>query len=102
MHQLKLGHLLSYKGGLDATMNWADILSGGEQQRLAFARLFFHKPEFVLMDEATSALDVDTEALCMEMCKGLKMTLLSVGHRSTLRPYHERIILLDKTGRLEF
>jgi ABC-type uncharacterized transport system fused permease/ATPase subunit len=85
LRQLNLRHLLVYDGKLNAVKDWANILSGGEQQRLAFARLFFHSPDFALMDEATAALDVEMEATCMEMCTRRGITIISVGHRATLQ-----------------
>ena len=95
LQQLKLEHLLAYRGGLNAVQDWSNILSGGEQQRLAFARLFFHTPEFVLMDEATAALDVKMEATCMSMCSNLGITVISVGHRTTLEAFHDKIVHLQ-------
>ena len=95
---LGLTHLLYYNEGLDATESWADMLSGGEQQRLGFARLFYHKPAFCIMDESTSALDVPLEKKCMEMCSVYKITVVSVGHRPTLIPFHARLLKLDGEG----
>ena len=70
MDTLDLGHLLRFEGGLDATCAWADMLSGGEAQRLGFARLFAHGDavSFCIMDEATSALDTALEERCMQLC----------------------------------
>ncbi len=85
-------------GDLDREERWDKVLSGGEQQRLAFARLLLHKPQVIVLDEATSALDEDSQAHLM----GLFMedlayaTLLSVGHRPGLDAYHDRIIELQK------
>ena len=59
--EVDLAHLPEQFGGLDAELNWADVLSGGEQQRLAFARLLLNRPRFAVLDEATSALDVASE-----------------------------------------
>jgi len=74
-------------GGLDKPVdsNWEDLLSPGEMQRLSFARLFFHRPLLALLDEATSALDVAWEIRLYSACKELGITVVSVGHRKSLR-----------------
>jgi putative ATP-binding cassette transporter len=76
--------------------NWDATLSGGEKQRIAFARLLVHPPDIVIMDEATSALDEVSQARMMEFfSKELSaVTLLSVGHRPGLEHYHDREIHL--------
>ena len=76
------------EGGLDATMEWSDVLSAGEQQRIAFARLFLRKPRCAFLDEATSALDERNEAAMYERIRGTTSAVVSVGHRSTLLKYH--------------
>lgn len=61
LEDVRLGHILSRFGGLDSTYEWSSVLSLGEQQRLAFARLLLSKPKLVLLDESTSALDEANE-----------------------------------------
>lgn len=61
LERVSLGHLMSSCDGLDANVEWASVLSLGEQQRLAFARLLISKPRLALMDESTSALDEENE-----------------------------------------
>ena len=79
-------------GRLDEAGHWALQLSPGEQQRIAFARALVQKPEWLFLDEATSAVDEATEArlyrLVRERLAGT--TVFSVGHRATLRPFHDR------------
>jgi putative ATP-binding cassette transporter len=75
---------------LDQREPWAQILSGGEQQRLAFARLLLQNPDWVFLDEATSALDDAAETALYELLKKRcpHMTVLSVGHRPSLQGFH--------------
>jgi putative ATP-binding cassette transporter len=88
-----LAHLI---GRLHQEENWDAILSGGEKQRLAFARLLVAPPDIVIMDEATSALDEMSQARMMEFLRHdlADATVLSVGHRPGLEDYHEREIYL--------
>jgi ABC-type uncharacterized transport system fused permease/ATPase subunit len=80
---------LERKFGLDNVIIWEQVLSAGELQRLGFARLFFHKPNFAIMDEATSALDLDLERKLMTVCKTNDITLVTVAHRPSLKQYHD-------------
>jgi putative ATP-binding cassette transporter len=85
-------------GGLDAQQNWGDILSLGEQQRLAFARLLLHRPTFAVLDEATSALDVPNEKRLYGMLANTGVTFVSVGHRESLQFYHRKLLVLSGDG----
>jgi len=85
---------------LDTADDWSRILSLGEQQRLAFARVLLSAPDYIFLDEATSALDEPRE---VEMYKLLreqlpKVTVVSVGHRSTLFKLHDVELNLDGAG----
>ena len=90
-----LGHLAQR---LDEEGAWDQTLSGGEKQRLAFARIFLHKPDIVVLDEATSALDPESQdklmALLTDQLAGI--TVLSVGHRPELEAFHSRKIVLER------
>jgi vitamin B12/bleomycin/antimicrobial peptide transport system ATP-binding/permease protein len=79
---------------LDLVENWTQRLSLGEQQRLAFARIFLTKPELLFLDEATSALDESSEARLYGLLRAAswRPTVVSVGHRSTLRNFHDEIL----------
>lgn len=85
-------------GNLDEAADWAAVLSLGEQQRIAFARVILAKPRLVLMDESTSALDTTNERLLYKALKNAGVTYVSVGHRPTLLNFHERVLLLKGDG----
>jgi putative ATP-binding cassette transporter len=93
---LKAVGLGALAGELDTVENWAQRLSLGEQQRLAFARILLTEPALLFMDEATSALDEAAEAQLYESLQKApwRPTVVSVGHRSTLRRFHDRILEL--------
>jgi vitamin B12/bleomycin/antimicrobial peptide transport system ATP-binding/permease protein len=95
LREVDLAHLPEQFGGLDAELNWADLLSGGEQQRLAFARLLLNRPRFAILDEATSALDVASEERLYSRLARLPTTFISIGHRPSLRKFHKRVIELS-------
>jgi putative ATP-binding cassette transporter len=78
---------------LDAEDNWAQRLSVGEQQRLAFARVLVQKPDMIFLDEGTAALDETSEAELYRLIDRLtpKPTVISVGHRSTLKQLHDAV-----------
>ncbi|XP_066483163.1 lysosomal cobalamin transporter ABCD4 isoform X2 [Tiliqua scincoides] len=98
-----LSDLLTRTGGLDQPVdwNWYDILSPGEMQRLSFARLFYLQPQYAVLDEATSALTEDAENELYRICAQLGMTLVSVGHRSSLEKFHSWILKLCGAGKWE-
>jgi vitamin B12/bleomycin/antimicrobial peptide transport system ATP-binding/permease protein len=81
---------------LDEEERWDRILSLGEQQRLAFARLLLHKPRWVFMDEATAALDEANQDNLMNLFREElgECSLLSIGHRPGLDAYHDRTLTL--------
>ncbi len=84
---------------LDETERWDRVLSVGEQQRVAFARLLLHKPGWVFMDEATSALDEKTQASMMSLF-GEELagsTLISIAHRPGLDAFHDRTLNLVRS-----
>jgi putative ATP-binding cassette transporter len=83
---------------LDCAMDWTNVLSIGEQQRVAFARLFLRNPKFAFLDEATSALDEGNQERLYQMLKESRIGFISVGHRTTLTKYHDRVLQLDRSG----
>ena len=95
LNLVNLSNLPERFGGLDTEMHWADVLSPGEQQRLAFARLLLNHPEYAFLDEATSALDGPNEQLMYELLNQAHIPFLSSGHRSTLLRFHRNILQLS-------
>lgn len=102
LKQVNLAHLAERVGGFDVELEWADILSLGEQQRLAFARLLLSKPRYAILDESTSALDVENEKHLYQLLKKTGTTFISVGHRPTLVAYHEHVLKLSDHGNWQF
>lgn len=92
---VKLDNYLEKGEGLDEFCNWNDVLSGGEKQRIAMARLFYHKPKFAILDECTSAVSLDMEAIMYNHSKELGITLITVSHRPTLWKYHDYLLRMD-------
>lgn len=80
--------------GFDCVHDWSEVLSLGEQQRVAFARVFLTKPDYVILDEATSALDLNNEEQLYHHLVETPTTFLSVGHRPTLKSYHALLLEL--------
>jgi putative ATP-binding cassette transporter len=95
---VNLPNLADRFGGFDAVMGWGTLLSLGEQQRLAFARLLLSKPRYAVLDEATSALDVNNEALLYRHLQESGTTFVSVGHRPSLLAYHDKVLELQGEG----
>ncbi|MBX9690474.1 MAG: ABC transporter ATP-binding protein/permease [Candidatus Obscuribacterales bacterium] len=95
---VNLGDLAKNHGGFDTVINWQDVMSGGEQQRLAFARLLLARPKYAILDEATSALDVQNEEHLYDLLKSSGTTFVSVGHRPTLVKYHGEVLKLSGDG----
>jgi vitamin B12/bleomycin/antimicrobial peptide transport system ATP-binding/permease protein len=95
LHKVGLDHL---KDKIEEDAPWDQTLSGGEKQRLAFARLSLHNPDIVVLDEATSALDEKSQDKMMDMLvKELpKATIISVAHRAELEAFHSRKITLER------
>jgi ABC-type uncharacterized transport system fused permease/ATPase subunit len=96
LKQVNLPHISAQFGGLDSVIKWSQVLSLGEQQRLAFARLLLHQPQYVILDEATSALDEENEELLYQYLQKIEINLISVGHRSTLLKYHQQVLELSE------
>jgi len=83
---------------LDDSAHWTQILSGGEQQRLAIARALLIKPDWLFLDEATSAVDEEQEAKLYRTLRATlpDSTIVSIGHRHSLAAYHDRVIAIER------
>lgn len=99
---LDIGSLVDRPNGFDAEQPWEDVLSGGLQQRVAMARLFYHKPRYAILDECTSSVTLDVERVMYEEAKRLGITLMTVSHRRSLWKYHTRILQFDGQGGFYF
>ncbi|GJQ09409.1 hypothetical protein GpartN1_g1200.t1 [Galdieria partita] len=98
LEEVNLSHLMERLGDMNVYVDLSNILSLGEQQRLAFARLVASKPKFVLLDESTSALDEDNERVMYNLLKKHNITFVSVGNRASLLSYHEIVLRLFEDG----
>jgi putative ATP-binding cassette transporter len=95
LEKVGLGHL---EAKIEEDAPWDQTLSGGEKQRLAFARLLLHKPDIIVLDEATSALDEKSQDKMMQtLINELPdATILSVAHRAELEAFHSRKVVLER------
>ncbi len=85
-------------GGMEIEADWGKILSLGEQQRVAFARVLLAQPRYVILDEATSALDSENEESLYQQLHDSGATLVSVSHRPNIRKYHKHVLELSGDG----
>ena len=98
LEAVNLAGMISRYPDLGIQQDWPRLLSLGEQQRLAFARLLLNSPQFAVLDEATSALDVATERRLYGLLAQRDMAFISVGHRPTLTAFHNTVLQLDGSG----
>ena len=99
LQTVRLEGLPERVGGFNIELDWADVLSLGEQQRLAFARLLVNRPGFAVLDEATSALDHENEENLYHTLNMKGIRYISVGHRSSILDYHQRVLELQGENR---
>ncbi|KAL1671287.1 ABC transporter transmembrane region 2-domain-containing protein [Schizophyllum commune] len=91
--QVQMESIVEREGGWDAAKEWRDALSGGDKQKIAWARLLY-----AILDEATSLVPLEIEALMMQRAAQLGITLLTVSHRPSLWQYHKMILQYDGQG----
>jgi putative ATP-binding cassette transporter len=96
LEKVKLTEMAQRVGGLDAVLDWPNILGTGEQQRLAFARILIIKPKIVFLDEATTAIDSSIERELYRFLPTVVERYVSTGNAQELEAYHEHV--LDLTG----
>ncbi len=98
LRRVNLETLEERVGGFDREIQFDKVLSLGEQQRLAFARVLIQEPKYVMLDEATSALDGANEARLYEHLRTISTTIVSVSHHPQLVNFHEQVLELDGRG----
>jgi putative ATP-binding cassette transporter len=92
LRDAELDDLLGRVGALDSEAPWSELLSAGEQQRLACARLFVHRPAYAVLDEATNALDPEMEQRIYRRLQVTGVRLISAGHRDGLSKFHKHVL----------
>lgn len=78
---LQIENLVEREGGWAIEKDWKDILAGGDKQRIAMARLFYHQPQYAILDECTSSVSMDIEKIMYTHAQKLGISLMTVSHR---------------------
>lgn len=89
---VQIGGIVEAEGGFDVEKDWKDCLAGGDKQRIAMARLFYHKPRYAILDECTSSVGMDIEKIMYTHAQELGISLITVSHRPSLWQYHNWIL----------
>ena len=99
LESVNLPDIAAQFGGLDAEMDWAKVMSVGELQRMAFARILLAAPRYAILDEATSAMDVGNENRLYRKLAASTTTLISTGHRPSIKKHHSQVLELFGDGK---
>lgn len=97
-----MGYIVDREGGWDTQNDWNDVLSGGEKQRIAMARLIYHKPMYAILDECTSAVSIDMEGHLYAYMKQIGITLITVSHRQTVWKFHDYLLRFKGDKQYDF
>ena len=97
-----LTHIVEREGGWDAEQDWNNILAGGDKQKIAIVRLFYHKPMFAILDECTSAVSLEDEKIMYTHSKKQGISLITIAHRPSLFVYHDYLLKFKGAGEYEF
>ncbi|ODO11837.1 hypothetical protein I350_00621 [Cryptococcus amylolentus CBS 6273] len=95
---VEMGSVVEREGGWGVVREWRDALSGGDKQRIAMARLYYHKPKYAILDECTSAVTLEMERIMYDHATALGITLMTVSHRPSLWKYHSMVLQYDGQG----
>lgn len=97
---LRLCRLENFASRLDEAAHWEQVMSPGEQQRLAFVRAFLTRPAWLFLDEATSALDDATQDYLYSLIRERlpRTSVVSIAHRENVQIFHDRELRLDNVG----
>lgn len=98
LRKVELSGLIGRCGGFQGALAWDDTLSGGERNRLAVARLLYHKPSFAILDECTAAVSAEGEVDLYRAMADANITLLSVAHRKAVMQFHQMAVKLGGNG----
>lgn len=96
MESVGVAYLVEREGGWDAAKRWEDTLSLGEQQRIALARVLYHKPAFAVLDECTDAVSVDVEKTLYQALFDASVTCITISKRLALEDFHDKNLHLGE------
>ncbi|ODV91191.1 hypothetical protein CANCADRAFT_2908 [Tortispora caseinolytica NRRL Y-17796] len=108
LNVVEIGYLVTMnsegtiRSGWESQEDWRDVLSNGVQQRIAMARLYYHKPKFAILDECTSAVSLEMENIMYTHAIELNISLITVSHRPSLWKFHDHILQFDGQGHYIF